>query len=93
MWLPKRTPDSKRFVRRGAQNATKTGYRGRFGLYELLLVNEDIRQLVLQNTDSGTLKKKAVSQGMTTLLDDGLRKILSGDTSLEEVFSVTQEDT
>ncbi len=76
----------------GCANCNKNGYRGRMGIYELLTMDEDIRQLVLKNVDSGTIKKKAMEKGMLTLLDDGANKVASGQTSIAEVLSVTQED-
>ncbi|MFN0062459.1 MAG: type II secretion system ATPase GspE [Myxococcaceae bacterium] len=76
----------------GCPACNRTGYRGRTGIYEFLPVDDDIRQLVLKNVDAGTLKKTAVARGMTTLLDDGARKVALGETSIAEVLSVTQED-
>jgi general secretion pathway protein E len=76
----------------GCPACNKNGYRGRTGIYELLLVDDDIRQLVLKNIDSNTIKKKATEKGMTTLLDDGAKKIAMGETTIAEVLSVTQED-
>ena len=77
----------------GCEQCNKTGYRGRTGIYEMMLVDDDLRQLVLKNVDSGTIKKQAVSKGMRTLMDDGAQKVLRGITSIAEVLSVTQEDT
>jgi general secretion pathway protein E len=76
----------------GCSVCGKNGYRGRTGLYELLLVDDDIRQLVLKNVDSGTIKKAAMEKGMMALLDDGALKIAQGETTIAEVLSVTQED-
>ncbi|MGE5049217.1 MAG: type II secretion system ATPase GspE [Deltaproteobacteria bacterium] len=77
----------------GCEQCNKTGYRGRSGIYEVMLVDDDIRQLVLKNVDSGTIKRQAVtSKGMRTLMDDGALKVLKGVTSIAEVLSVTQED-
>ncbi|HEX4803160.1 MAG TPA: type II secretion system ATPase GspE [Myxococcaceae bacterium] len=70
----------------------QTGYHGRTGIYEFLLVDDDIRQLVLKNVDSTTIKKAAIEKGMNTLLDDGARRVLHGETTIAEVLSVTQED-
>ncbi|MBL8957637.1 MAG: type II secretion system ATPase GspE [Myxococcaceae bacterium] len=70
----------------------KRGYRGRTGIYELLLVDDDIRQLILKNVDSSTIKKKAMEKGMLILLDDGARRVALGETTIAEVLSVTQED-
>ncbi len=77
----------------GCEQCNKTGYRGRSGIYEVMLIDDDIRQLVLKNVDSGTIKRQAVtSKGMRTLMDDGALKVLKGVTSIAEVLSVTQED-
>jgi general secretion pathway protein E len=77
---------------KGCEVCGRNGYRGRTGIYELLLVDDDIRQLALKNTDSSTIKRAGVKKGMRTLLDDGARKVLAGETTLAEVLSVTQED-
>jgi general secretion pathway protein E len=76
----------------GCPQCNHTGYRGRNGIYEMMLVDDDIRQLILKNVDSGTIKKQAVRKGMLTLMDDGAAKVLTGLTSIAEVLSVTQED-
>ncbi len=76
----------------GCNECNNTGYRGRLGIYEMMMLDDDIRQLILKNVDSGTIKKQAVAKGMTTLMDDGARKVLRGVTSIAEVLSVTQED-
>ncbi len=69
-----------------------TGYQGRTGIYELMLVDDDVRQLILKNVDSGTIKKAAVERGMLTLLDHGAYKVARGITTAAEVLSVTAED-
>jgi general secretion pathway protein E len=77
----------------GCDQCNSTGYRGRSGIYEMMLIDDEIRQLILKNVDSGTIKKAAVSsKGMLTLMDDGALKVLKGVTSIAEVLSVTQED-
>ena len=76
----------------GCPACSQNGYRGRTGIYEFMPVDDEIRQLVLKNVDAGTIKKAGVAKGMTTLLDDGARKVLLGETSVAEVLSVTQED-
>jgi len=76
----------------GCRQCNGTGYRGRTGIYEFLLVDDDIRQLVLKNVDSTTIKKAAMEKGMSTLLEDGAQKVLHGETTIAEVLSVTQED-
>ena len=68
-----------------------TGYQGRLGIYELLTPSDEVRQLILQNVDSGTIKQKAKLQGMRTLREDGAQKVLAGITSSAEVLRVTAE--
>ncbi len=77
---------------KGCEACLHTGYKGRSGIYELLLINDEIRSLVMQGCDAGTLKKAAMAAGMETLRTDGAKKILNGVTSIEEVLRVTQED-
>ena len=76
----------------GCEACNGTGYRGRLGIYELMILDDEIRQLILKNVDSGTIKKHSVSKGMRTLIADGARKVLTGHTSVAEVLSVIQED-
>jgi general secretion pathway protein E len=76
----------------GCPRCSKGGYLGRLGIYELLLMDNEIRQLALKNTDSNTIKQTAIARGMRTLRDDGAAKVLSGITTIEEVMMVTAED-
>lgn len=69
-----------------------TGYKGRTGIYEFLLMYEDIRDLVLQRASSDQIKKKALKLGMHTLRMDGWEKIRQGLTTINEVIRVTEED-
>ena len=77
---------------KGCPECLQKGYRGRMGIFELLVVDDDVRALVTAGADSGTIKKKALANGMKSLRDDGIRKVLEGTTSLDEVLRVTQED-
>lgn len=76
---------------KGCEACAFTGYYGRLGLFELLLVDDDIRKLILKNADSNEIRKVAKQHGMKTLLEDGADKIKAGITTLNEVFRVTQE--
>jgi type II secretory ATPase GspE/PulE/Tfp pilus assembly ATPase PilB-like protein len=69
-----------------------TGYRGRMGIFELMLIDDDIRALVSQNVDSKTIKHKAIQKGMHTLRADGAVKVLKGVTSVAEVLRATEEE-
>ena len=75
---------------RGCKACNNTGYIGRTGIYEILLVNEEIKKLVTQKVSSDTIKDKAVELGMRTLKHDGWEKVLAGLTTPEEVLRVTQ---
>jgi general secretion pathway protein E len=76
----------------GCAACQQTGYLGRTGIYELMLVDDDVRQLVLKNVDSATIKRAAVERGMVTLLEHGAYKVARGVTTAAEVLSVTAED-
>ena len=76
----------------GCPECLETGYRGRSGIYELLSVDDDVRPLVLRNADAGTIKRKAVENGMTTLLADGVRKVMAGKTTTEEILRVAKDE-
>ena len=70
-----------------------TGYYGRTGIFELLTIDDDIKELIIKQQHAHVIKEAAVSKGMNTLRDDGLSKALTGITSLQEVYRVTQDST
>ncbi|MCZ7536364.1 MAG: ATPase, T2SS/T4P/T4SS family [Acidimicrobiia bacterium] len=72
----------------GCSSCGRTGYRGRFGIHEVMLMTEEIKRLIIERRSTEEIQKAAVMQGMLTLRDDGLRKVATGLTSLEEVFRV-----
>ena len=74
------------YVGRGCERCRGTGYRGRVGLYELLIFNRDLREIILKRASSDEIK--AASREMVTVRDDGLRKAATGLTTLEEVLRV-----
>jgi general secretion pathway protein E len=76
---------------KGCEKCTYTGYFGRIGIFELLIVDDDIRRLILRNADANELRQVAKEHGMTTLSQDGSAKIREGITTLSEIFRVTQE--
>jgi len=77
---------------KGCNNCTNTGFTGRRGIYELLLVDDAVGPLILKKADSQAIKRTAQDMGMDTLRDDGARKVLAGLTTVEEVLAATQED-
>jgi len=76
----------------GCEACAQTGYRGRSGIFELLLVNEVIRPLILKRSSADMLKDAGVQQGMRTLREDGWHKVRTGVTTVAEVVRVTQEE-
>ncbi len=76
---------------RGCDVCHGTGYQGRTGAYELLIMDDTIRTLVMQHANANMIKDAALEAGMRTLLEDGVRKVLSGETTASEVLRVTQE--
>jgi len=76
----------------GCEECSGTGYRGRSGIYELLLVNESIREQILKHASADAVKAKAIAGGMRTLRDDGWLKVRQGATTVAEVLRVTQEE-
>ena len=79
----------KTYKGKGCSTCNNTGYKGRVGLYEVMEVNDDIRELILIGASSLELRKKAIEDGMITLRESGLHKIRAGITTLEEVVRET----
>ncbi len=82
----------KLFKGKGCKVCRGTGYKGRIGIFELLLINEEIKKLIVDKASSDIIKEKALSMGMKTLREDGLAKVLKGVTTAEEVIKATQEE-
>ena len=80
------------FVGAGCDKCFQTGYRGRTGIYELMLVNEEIADLIYKRESAGVIKKAAINAGLQTLRMDGAGKVLAGVTTIAEVLRVTQAD-
>jgi general secretion pathway protein E len=76
----------------GCEHCGGTGYRGRKGIFELLLVNDELRALINQRASAGELRRAARRHGMRSLREDGWRKVIRHETTVEEVLRVTQED-
>ena len=77
---------------KGCESCKHTGYKGRTAIYEFLVMNEDIRDMVFKRASNDQIKKKALQLGMHTLRMDGWEKIKAGITTLNEVIRVTQQD-
>jgi len=84
--------DKATFMRgKGCGHCQKTGFRGRLGIFEMMLLTSKLRELAFEGAATQTLRKAAIAQGMTPLYDDGIRKVLKGITTLEEVFRVAKK--
>ena len=76
----------------GCSHCGNSGYRGRLGIFELMAMNSKVRELAFAGASTVEIRKAAINQGMTTLYKDGIRKVLEGTTTLEEVFRVSKRD-
>ena len=80
------------FKGRGCTECSRTGYRGRTGIYEIFFVDEEMRRLIYERVPSNVLRTQARALGMRTLREDGVRKIMAGLSTPEEVISITASD-
>lgn len=78
---------------KGCADCNKTGYRGRFGIFEIFVIDDDARKLIYDKVSSTVLRARAREMGMRTLREDGARKVVAGLTSPEEVIRATVMDT
>jgi len=88
-FTPDETKTTKIYHGKGCSVCGKRGYKGRTGLYEVMEINDEIRELILVGASALELKKKAIEQGMITLRRSGLIKAAAGLTTLEEVLRET----
>ena len=75
----------------GCMECLNTGYKGRVGIYEILVMTDSMKTSVLKTSDSNIIKRQAIEEGLHTLRDDGARKVRAGVTTIEEVLRVTQQ--
>ena len=81
--------DTQLFKGRGCGNCNNTGYRGRVGLFEVMEISEEIRELILSGASAMELRRKSIEEGMISLRMSGLHKIRAGATTVEEVVRET----
>lgn len=81
------------FEGKGCRVCHATGYTGRIGIFEVIDMSEKIRSLITQKSDSDEIAKQAVAEGMTTMLHDGLDKVVKGMTTIKEVLRVTKVES
>ena len=89
--MPKLTEKTKIPYARGCPHCNSTGYRGRIGIFEAVLIDDEIEKFILTSPSIVDLKEKAIKKGMVTMRQDGLIKALEGVTTLEEVEKITGE--
>ena len=80
------------FVGAGCERCFQTGYRGRTGIYEMMLIDSETQNLIYKRESAGVIKRNALNKGLKTLRMDGARKVLDGITTISEVLRVTQAD-
>lgn len=78
---------------KGCRRCQGTGYRGRMGIFEMMVVTDEVRSLILENASPRDLRQASAKQGMTSLRDDGFRHLWEGKTTVEEILRVTKDDT
>lgn len=89
---PEQVGDKMFLKAKGCPACLDTGYAGRTGLHEILLADDEIRSMIMKNVQAGIIKRKAMEKGMLTLREEGASKILNGETTVDEILRVTQED-
>ena len=88
---PEMSSGKKIYKGKGCQECLNTGYKGRTGIFEFMILDDAIKSLILKTSDSNAIKRKAVNQGMVTLRQDGALKVLNGITTVEEILRITQK--
>ena len=81
------------YRKQGCAACMNTGYRGRTAIFEILIMDDPIKNLILKTSDSNQISDLAMKRGMTNLLADGAKKVLEGTTTIEEVFRVSKRES
>ena len=82
--------DNRVYHPKGCQACMHTGYRGRTAIFEMMVMDDNLKKLVLKISDANQIRKEAVQAGMLTLMRDGTQKVIEGTTNIEEIFRVTR---
>jgi general secretion pathway protein E len=88
---PERHSGRQVYRARGCENCFHTGYKGRSAIFEIMVLNEELRSLILKSYDSNVIRKRSLEMNMTSLRQDGVQKLLNGFTTIEEIFRVTMK--
>jgi type IV pilus assembly protein PilB len=83
-------PSDEIWVAKGCEKCRKTGYSGRVGIYELLAVDDQLRDIIARNPNVAEFRRMCIERGMVSLRADGLRKVGKGITTVQEVLRVTE---
>jgi type II secretory ATPase GspE/PulE/Tfp pilus assembly ATPase PilB-like protein len=86
-------PEVRMYKGQGCKICHNTGYAGRVGLFEVLEVTSKLRKLILEKEESDLIGKAAVADGMTTMMSDGIDKVIKGITTIEEVLRATKVES
>lgn len=78
------------WVAKGCDKCRNTGYSGRVGIYELLVIDDQMRDIIARNPNVAEFRRMCIERGMQTLRDDGMRKVAQGNTTIEEVVRVCE---
>lgn len=92
MGLAKIPEGSKIFKAVGCPSCSQTGFSGRTVVHELMVIDDKVRSLIIKAADANTIKKAAIAGGMTTLREDGIQKVLSGITTIDELMRATHAE-
>ena len=87
----KSSKEARIYIGKGCPVCRNTGYSGRVGIFEILLLSEKIKDLIAAKNDSQKIMQQAVAEGMITMMEDGLFKVQEGLTTIEEVLRATRE--
>jgi type II secretory ATPase GspE/PulE/Tfp pilus assembly ATPase PilB-like protein len=83
-------PNDSIWASRGCDKCRKTGYSGRVGIYEMLVIDDALRDVIARNPNVAEFRRLCIERGMVTLRQDGLRKVANGLTTVSEVLRVTE---
>ncbi|MCK5507331.1 MAG: type II secretion system protein GspE, partial [Desulfobacterales bacterium] len=88
---PEQVKNTRIYKAKGCEKCFNTGYRGRLGIFEIMVLKSKLKSLILKTYDSNLIKKEALNHNMLTLRQDGIQKVLKGISTIEEVLRVTHK--
>jgi type II secretory ATPase GspE/PulE/Tfp pilus assembly ATPase PilB-like protein len=88
----KLSENSELYRGKGCKNCKNSGFSGRIGIFELLLLTSNVRGMIIAKRPANEIKQRAIESGMRILYDDGIEKVKNGVTTVEEILRVTEEE-